>query len=80
MEEDVVVLAPDELEVMVERAVDKRMEVWLTQLADALWELDDDEAHLTLRPEFAEALRRSLAQARAGETVDLETFRQQLGR
>jgi hypothetical protein len=49
VEEDVVVLAPDELEVMVERAVDKRMEVWLTQLADALWGLDDDEAHLTLR-------------------------------
>ena len=40
----------------------------------------DEEEALPLKPEFAEALRRSLAQARAGETVDLETFRQQLGR
>jgi hypothetical protein len=40
----------------------------------------DAEEVLPLKPEFAEALRRSLAQAEAGETVELEAFRRQLGR
>jgi hypothetical protein len=40
----------------------------------------DDEDKTALRPEFAEALRRSRAQARAGEGLDLKAFREQIGR
>jgi len=73
-------LSAEELERLIERTIDRRLQVWLTQLADALLSLEDGEEGAELRPEFAASLRRSLAQARSGEGIDLETFREQIGR
>jgi hypothetical protein len=71
-------ISTTELEQLVERTIDKRLEVWLAQLADALTGVSEDE--MPLRPDFAASLRRSLEQARAGEGIDLKTFREQLTR
>ena len=54
------------------------MEVWLVQLTDAL--VGTSEEGLALQPEFAASLRRSLKQARSGEGLALDTFREHLGR
>uniref|UniRef100_A0A7C1FK41 Uncharacterized protein n=1 Tax=Caldilinea aerophila TaxID=133453 RepID=A0A7C1FK41_9CHLR len=72
-------LSTEEFEQLIERAIDRRLQVWLEQVLDALAALDDDDKAV-LRPEFAESLRRSIAQARAGEGMDLKSFRQQIGR
>lgn len=72
-------LSTEEFEELVEHAIDRRLEVWLTQLTDALMGLQDEE-NADLRSEFAASLRRSLEQARSGEGIDLQTFREQIGR
>lgn len=72
-------LTAEEFERLVERTIDRRLAVWLTQLIDAFEGLDDEE-DAELRPDFAASLRRSLAQARSGEGIDLESFRDQIGR
>lgn len=72
-------LSTEEFEQLIERAIDRRLQVWLEQVLDALAVLDDEDKAV-LRPEFAESLRRSIAQARAGEGMDLKSFRQQIGR
>ncbi len=77
METLVANLTTRELEALVEKAIDQRMEVWLTQLLDALY-ASPNERDDALQPSFAAALQRSLDQARAGEVMDLETFRTQL--
>ena len=67
-------LSTEEFEALVERAVDRRLRVWLTQLMDAVGGSDDeDEAELSA--DFAASLRRSREQAQRGETTDLGTFR-----
>jgi hypothetical protein len=71
-------LSKQELKELVEHVIDRRMEVWLVQLIDAL--VGTSEEDLPLQPEFAASLRRSLEQARSGEGVGLDTFREQLGR
>lgn len=79
MERTLGALSAGEFESLVERTIDRRLEVWLTQLMDALigWQ---EEASAELQPEFAASLRRSLEQARSGESIDLKTFREQIGR
>jgi len=72
-------LSTEEFEQLIERAIDRRLQVWLEQVLDALAVLDDEDKAV-LHPEFAESLRRSIAQARAGEGMDLKSFRQQIGR
>lgn len=72
-------LSVEQMEYLIERVVDRRLRVWLEQVLDALSALDEEEK-ADLRPEFAEALRRSIAQAQRGEGVDLKTFRERLGR
>ena len=72
-------LSVDEFEGLVEHAIDRRLQVWLTQLMDAMIGFQDEE-NAELQPAFAVSLRRSLGQARSGEGVDLKTFREQLGR
>ncbi len=79
MERALGTLSAEELEGLVERTIDRRLEVWLTQLMDALIGLEEEES-AELHPEFAASLRRSLEQARSGKGVDLQTFREQLGR
>jgi hypothetical protein len=70
-------LSVEQVEKIIERTVDRRLEVWLNQMLDAL-ATQDNEAEF--RPEFAESLRRSLAQADANEGMSLESFRIELGR
>jgi hypothetical protein len=79
MERALAELSTEEFEKMVERTIDKRLQVWLTQLMDALLTLSEEENE-ELQPEFAASLRRSLEQARSGEGIDLKTFREQIGR
>jgi len=72
-------LSAEEFEELVERTIDRRLQVWLTQLLDAFIGLREEE-DAELQPEFAASLRRSLQQAKSGEGIDLESFRDQLGR
>lgn len=72
-------LSTEQVEQLIERTIDRRLQVWLEQVLDALT-VSDDEDEAALRAEFAESLRRSLAQARAGEGTDLKTFREQIAR
>ena len=69
-------LSTDEFETLVERAVDRRLEVWMTQLMDALTSIDEPASEF--RPEFAKSLRESIKQYEAGEGMDLKSFRDQL--
>lgn len=70
-------LSTEEFAEMVERTIDRRLQVWLVQLMDALLDLSEEE-NAELQPKFATSLRRSLEQARLGEGIDLATFREQL--
>ena len=70
-------LSANEFEDLVERAVDRRLEVWMTQLMDALSSIDEPGGEL--RPEFAESLRKAIKQSQAGEGVDLASFRDEIG-
>ena len=79
MERALGALSAEEFEELIERTIDRRLEVWLTQLMDALIGLPQEES-AELQPEFASSLRRSLDQARSGEGIDLGTFRKQIGR
>ena len=79
MEKTVGALSAKEFEELVERTIDRRLEVWLTQLTD-VWIGWQKEEGAELEPAFAASLRRALEQARSGEGIDLESFRDQLGR
>lgn len=70
-------LSADEFEELIERTIDKRMAVWLTQLLDALADFPEEE-DAELQPDFAASLRRSIEQAQAGEEISLQEFRSQL--
>ncbi len=72
-------LSAEQVEQLIERTIDRRLQVWLEQVLNALT-VSDDEDKTALRSDFAESLRRSLAQARAGEGVDLKSFREQIAR
>ena len=66
-------LSTEEFETLVERAVDRRLEVWMTQLMDALTSIDEPASEF--RPEFAKSLREAIKQYEAGEGIDLKSFR-----
>jgi hypothetical protein len=70
-------LSPSEFESLVERAVDRRLEIWMTQLMDALTSIDEPEGEL--RPEFVESLRKAIKQSETGEGMDLKSFRKEVG-
>ena len=69
-------LSANEFENLVERAVDRRLEVWMTQLMDALTSIDEPSSEL--RPEFAESLRKAIKQSKSGEGMDLKSFRDEI--
>jgi hypothetical protein len=71
-------MTAQEFEELVGRVVDRRMQIWLDQFMDDLRGLDDED-QAEIRPEFAAGLRRAIEQARRGEVMDLDTFREQLG-
>lgn len=66
-------LSTNEFESLVERAVDKRLEVWMTQLMDALTSIEEPASEF--HPEFAESLQKAIKQSQAGEGMDLKSFR-----
>jgi len=72
-------LSVEQVEQLIEHTIDRRLQVWLEQILDALT-VSDEEERAELRPEFTESLRRSLAQARAGEGMDLKALREQIAR
>jgi len=76
MQKTIATLTPQEFTEIIEHTIDKRLEVWLTQVLDALME-STEEREADFRPEFAASLTRAQQQAEAGETIDLETFRKQ---
>jgi len=76
MNKTLVQLSTNEFEALVESAVDKRLEVWMTQLMDALTGIDEPAGEL--RPEFAESLRKAIRQSQAGEGTDLKSFRNEI--
>jgi len=78
MEKTLGALSAREFEELVERTIDRRLEVWLTQLADALIGWQEEES-AELEPKFVASLRRALEQARSGEGIDLKSFRDQMG-
>ena len=80
MEKTIGTLSTKEFQELIEHTIDKRLEVWLTQLADAWMKLPDDEENAEFRPEFAASLKRSLEQAQRGEGVNLETFRKRIAK
>ncbi len=67
-----------ELEALIQKTVDERLSVWLTQLMDAVIGTDEED-RARFKPEFAEALRMSIEQAEAGELIDLASLRESLG-
>ena len=71
-------LSTNEFETLVERVVDKRLEVWMTQLMDALTSIDEPASER--RPEFADSLRKAIKQSQAGEGMDLKSFRDEIER
>ena len=79
MDKTVADMSSAEFEDLVERAVDRRLEVWLTQLMDALLGSEEGEG-VEFKAEFAEALRQSAQQATAGQGKSLKDFRAQIGR
>ena len=76
MNKTLIRLSTNEFESLVERAVDKRLEVWMTQLMDALTSIDEPASEL--RPEFAESLQKAIKQSQAGEGTDLKSFRDEI--
>jgi len=79
MERALGTLSAKEFEELIEHAIDRRLEVWLTQLMDAFMGLQNEQ-DAEMRAEFAVSLKRSLDQAQSGEGIDLAAFREQIGR
>lgn len=78
MEKALADLSTKEFEELVERTIDERLEVWLTQLTDTWSGLEEEDEKLLA--EFASSLKRALEQATRGEGTELQAFREQLGR
>lgn len=70
-------LSPHELEKLITIVIDRRMQVWLTQLLDAVGDVrEEDEAEL--QPEFETSFKSALSQAKGGEVMTLDEFRRHL--
>lgn len=71
-------LSPHELENLITDVIDRRMNVWLTQLLDAIgeWQEEDDAEML---PAFEASLPKAIQQADEGDVVSLDEFLTQLG-
>ena len=70
-------LSPHELESLITDVIDRRMNVWLTQLLDAIGERqEEDDAEML--PAFEASLRKAIQQADKGDVVSLDEFFTQL--
>ena len=79
MGETLAELSTKDFESLIEHTIDRRLEIWLTQVMDSLTG-NQEQDEVELRPEFSGSLRHSLKQARSGKGLDLKTFREQVGR
>ncbi len=70
-------LSPLELESLITDVIDKRMNVWLTQLLDAIGERQE-ENDAEMLPAFEASLRKAIQQADEGNVVSLDNFLEQL--
>lgn len=77
METTLADLSPNELEALITSAIDRRMEVWLTQLLDAIGNVQEEE-EAELQPEFEASLKAALSQVESGNVMSLDDFRRQL--
>lgn len=77
MEKALVDLSTKDLKELIERTIDERLEVWLTQLVDAWMGLEEEDEEL--QAEFAASLKQALEQATRREGIELQAFREQLG-
>ena len=70
-------LSPHELESLITDVIDRRMNVWLKQLLDAIGERqDEDDAEML--PAFEASLQKAIQQADEGDVVSLDKFLEQL--
>ncbi len=77
METTLADLSPHELEELITTAIDRRMEVWLTQLLDAVGG-EQEENVAELQPEFEASLKAALTQAKSNDVISLDDYRRQL--
>jgi hypothetical protein len=71
-------LSPEDLDALIDRAVDRRLGVFMQQLLDAIPGAEDEDG-ADFAPEFATSLRRSIERASRGDGISLRTFREQIG-
>jgi hypothetical protein len=69
-------LSPQDLEELIANAIDRRMQVWLTQLLDAVGSNQEEQAEML--PEFENSLQRAINQALMEGLTPLDDFRRQL--
>lgn len=77
METTLANLSSNELENLIATAIDRRMEVWLTQLLDAIGDVQEEDK-AELQPEFEDSLKAALRQAEGDEVVSLDELRRVL--
>lgn len=77
MSDTVATLSTNELEALIARVIDERMQFWLERILDALsdWEAEEKEE---FREDFTLLLERSIEQAKSGDHISLSAFREQL--
>lgn len=69
-------LSPQEFEALISETIDRRMQVWITQLLDAIGG-DSENDHADLSDEFSAVLQIALDQAHAGNLTTLNDFRKE---
>jgi hypothetical protein len=77
MDTTVADLSTHELENLIGNVIDRRMQVWLTQLLDAVGEQQEEEP-AEMQPEFKASLEQAFQQAESGDVIPLSDFRKQL--
>lgn len=73
MDTTVADLSTHELEDLIGNVIDRRMQVWLTQLLDAVGE-QQEEDQAEMRPEFKASLEQAAQQAKSGDITPLSDF------
>lgn len=77
MDTTIAELSPQDLEELITNAIDRRMQVWLTQLLDAVGSYQEEE-QAEMLPEFENSLQQAIDQANAPGLTSLSDFRRQL--
>lgn len=70
-------LSPQDLEELITNAIDRRMQVWLVQLLDAVGSHQEEE-QAEFNYEFEASLQQAFQQAESDNLTSLKDFRRQL--